>query len=99
MTSPALTAEADNARLTEMVMGLRDQMRLYGIKSRAGLARQNESIAEHYQIIELAMAGKEETLAKLLRRHIRSWEPIFIEALTQVANPREPIVANRSRAR
>ena len=94
-----LTAAADNARLTEMVMGLRDQMRLYGIKSRAGLARQNESIAEHYQIIELAMAGKEETLAKLLRRHIRSWEPIFIEALTQVANPREPIVANRSRAR
>ena len=94
-----LTAAADNARLTEMVMGLRDQMRLYGIKSRAGLARQNESIAEHYQIIELAMAGKEEALAKLLRRHIRSWEPIFIEALTQVANPREPIVANRSRAR
>ena len=45
-----LTAAADNARLTEMVMGLRDQMRLYGIKSRAGLARQNESAAEHYQI-------------------------------------------------
>jgi DNA-binding GntR family transcriptional regulator len=94
-----LTAEADNARLTEMVMGLRDQMRLYGIKSRAGLARQNESIAEHYEIIELAMAGKEEALANLLRRHIRAWEPVFIEALTRVANPREPIVAKRSRAR
>jgi DNA-binding GntR family transcriptional regulator len=94
-----LTAAADNPRLTEMVMGLRDQMRLYGIKSRAGLARQNESTAEHYQIIELAMAGKEEALTELLRRHIRSWEPIFIDALSQVANPREPIVANRSRAR
>jgi DNA-binding GntR family transcriptional regulator len=94
-----LTAEADNARLTEMVMGLRDQMRLYGIKSRTGLARQNESIAEHYEIIELAMAGKEAALANLLRRHIRAWEPVFIEALSRVANPREPIIAKRSRAR
>ena len=94
-----LTAEADNARLTEMVMGLRDQMRLYGIKSRAGLARQNESIAEHYEIIELAMAGEEEALTNLLRRHIRTWEPIFVEALSRVANPREPIIAKRSRGR
>jgi DNA-binding GntR family transcriptional regulator len=94
-----LTAEADNARLTEMVMGLRDQMRLYGIKSRAGLARQNESIAEHYEIIELAVAGKEAALTKLLRHHIRTWEPIFIEALSHVANPREPIVAKRNRGR
>jgi len=94
-----LTAEADNARLTEMVMGLRDQMRLYGIKSRAGLARQNESIAEHYEIIELAMAGEEDGLANLLRRHIRTWEPIFIEALSRVANPREPIIAKHSRGR
>lgn len=94
-----LTAAADNARLTEMVMGLRDQMRLYGIKSRAGLARQNESTAEHYQIIELAMAGKEKNLTNLLRRHIRSWEPIFIEALTQVASPREPIVVKSVRGR
>jgi DNA-binding GntR family transcriptional regulator len=94
-----LTAEADNARLTEMVMGLRDQMRLYGIKSRAGLARQNESIAEHYEIIELAMAGKEEALTNLLKRHIRTWEPIFIEALSRVVSPREPIIAKRSRGR
>ncbi|WP_407180777.1 GntR family transcriptional regulator [Bradyrhizobium sp. STM 3562] len=93
----SLTAAADNARLTEMVMGLRDQMRLYGIKSRAGLARQNESIEEHYEIIELAMAGKEQALADLLRRHIRAWEPIFVEALSQVAIPRAPIVGKRSR--
>lgn len=94
-----LTAAADNARLTEMVMGLRDQMRLYGIKSRAGLARQNDSTAEHFEIIELAMAGKEEALTNLLRRHIRSWEPIFIEALMQVASPRELIVAKSVRSR
>ncbi|MGY4504061.1 DNA-binding GntR family transcriptional regulator [Bradyrhizobium sp. GM24.11] len=94
-----LTAAAENTRLTEMVMGLRDQMRLYGIKSRAGLARQNESAAEHYQIIELATAGKEEALADLLRRHIRSWEPIFSEALSRMASPREPIVASRGHGR
>jgi DNA-binding GntR family transcriptional regulator len=94
-----LTAAADNPRLTDMVMGLRDQMRLYGIKSRAGVARQNESAAEHYQIIELAMAGEEDALTNLFRRHIRAWEPVFVEALSRMANPREPIVASRVRGR
>ncbi|WP_441236265.1 GntR family transcriptional regulator [Bradyrhizobium sp. 930_D9_N1_4] len=92
-----LTAAADNPRLTEMVMGLRDQMRLYGIKSRAGLARQNESATEHFRIIELASAGKEEALTNLLRHHIRAWEPIFVEALSQVGAGREPIAAARKR--
>jgi DNA-binding GntR family transcriptional regulator len=91
-----LTAAADNERLTETVMGLRDQMRLYGIKSRSGLERQNESIVEHYKIIELVTAGDAEGLTNLLRRHIRAWEPIFVEALSRSLNPREPIVAGRS---
>ena len=91
-----LTAAADNERLTEMVMGLRDQMRLYGIKSRAGLERQNESTAEHYEIIKLATTGDVEGLTNLLRRHIRAWEPIFVDALSRTLNPREPIVAGRS---
>jgi DNA-binding GntR family transcriptional regulator len=90
-----LTAAADNERLTEMVMGLRDQMRLYGIKSRAGLERQNESTAEHYQIIELATSGDVEGLMNLLRRHIRAWEPIFVDALSRTLNLREPIAAGR----
>lgn len=92
-----LTDAADNPRLTEMVMGLRDQMRLYGINSRAGLARQNESATEHFRIIELASAGKEEALTNLLRHHIRAWEPIFVEALSQVGAIREPIAAARKR--
>ena len=92
-----LTDAADNPRLTEMVMGLRDQMRLYGINSRAGLARQNESAPEHFRIIELANAGKEEALTNLLRHHIRAWEPIFVEALAQVGAGREPIAAARKR--
>jgi DNA-binding GntR family transcriptional regulator len=90
------TAAAGNQRLTEMVMGLRDQMRLYGIKSRAGLERQSASTAEHYQIIELATTGDAEGLTKLLRHHIRAWEPIFVEALTRELRPRQLIVAGRS---
>jgi DNA-binding GntR family transcriptional regulator len=91
-----LTAAADNARLTEMVMGLRDQMRLYGIKSRAGLERQNESVAEHYKIIKLTTAGDADGLVNLLRHHIRTWEPIFVDALSRTSNGREPIVGSRS---
>jgi DNA-binding GntR family transcriptional regulator len=72
-------------------------MRLYGINSRAGLARQNESTTEHFRIIELASAGKEEALTNLLRHHIRAWEPIFVEALALVGAGREPIAAARKR--
>jgi DNA-binding GntR family transcriptional regulator len=92
-----LTAAADNTRLTEMVMGLRDQMRLYGINSRGGLERQNESLPEHYTIIELANAGDADALAALLKHHIRAWEPIFVDALSQVARTREPLTLTRGR--
>ncbi len=84
-----LLAAADNALLTETVMGLRDKMRLYGINSRAGLERQNESVAEHYEIVDLAMKGDADALTALLKRHIRAWEPIFVDALTRTA--REPL--------
>jgi DNA-binding GntR family transcriptional regulator len=94
-----LTAAAGNDRLTELVMGLRDQMRLYGMKSRAGLERQTESIAEHYRIIELAMAGEVETLQDLLKGHIRAWEPIFVDALSATQMPRDPLVAIRQTPR
>lgn len=88
-----LTAAAGNDLLTETIMGLRDKMRLYGINSRAGLERQHASVLEHYRIIELASAGEAEALAALLRSHIRSWEPIFVEALQKSKErSREPIV-------
>jgi hypothetical protein len=45
------------------------------------------------------MADEEKALTNLLRRHIRAWEPIFIDALSRVANPREPINMKRGRAR
>ncbi|MGY4472800.1 GntR family transcriptional regulator [Bradyrhizobium sp. USDA 3364] len=85
-------AAAGNELLTDMVMGLRDKMRLYGISSRAGHARQQASVPEHYRLIELALAGETEALPTLLRSHIRSWEPIFVDALMRSKeHAREPL--------
>ena len=87
----ALTEEADNELLTETVMGLRDKMRLYGIGTEAGRERQRDSVAEHYQIVELAEIGDADGLKALLRHHIRSWQPIFTEALLR--STRDPIAS------
>ncbi|QIG93624.1 MULTISPECIES: GntR family transcriptional regulator [unclassified Bradyrhizobium] len=85
-------AAAGNELLTDMVMGLRDKMRLYGISSRAGHERQLASVPEHYRLIELALAGETEALPTLLRSHIRSWEPIFVDALLRSKeHVREPL--------
>jgi DNA-binding GntR family transcriptional regulator len=89
----ALVGAAGSALLTETVMSLRDRMRLYGISSRAGHERQVASVPEHYQLIELAEKGAREDLIELLRHHIMSWKPIFVDALAQVSRrPRQPIV-------
>ncbi|WP_428492908.1 GntR family transcriptional regulator [Rhodopila sp.] len=72
---------AGNALLTEMAMSLRDKMRLYGIASRAGRERQADSVREHFRLIELAAAGDAKSIKPLVRKHIRTWEPIFIEAV------------------
>jgi DNA-binding GntR family transcriptional regulator len=86
-------AAAGNDLLTETVMSLRDKMRLYGINSRAGQERQQASVPEHYRLIELALAGESEALTTLLRSHIRSWEPIFVEALLRSKeHAREPLL-------
>ena len=77
----AFIGAAENALLTEMAMGLRDKMRLHGISSRAGLERQAASVAEHYQLTTLAEAGNVDGIRELMRNHILTWEPIFMEAL------------------
>jgi DNA-binding GntR family transcriptional regulator len=79
----ALVELADNELLTEQVMALRDKMRLYGIGTEPGKERQRESIAEHYRFIELADIGDAEAAKALMKHHIRSWQPIFTEALLQ----------------
>ena len=59
--------------MTEMALGLRDKMRLYGISSRAGPERQVASVAEHYRLVEIARAGEVEEAKVLLKQHIRTW--------------------------
>jgi DNA-binding GntR family transcriptional regulator len=74
-------AASGNALLTEMAMAARDKMRLYGISSRAGLERQAASVAEHYKLLDFAMAGDVRSIKSLVQQHIRTWEPIFAEAI------------------
>jgi len=85
----AFVAAAGNALLTEMAMGLRDKMRLYGISSRAGLERQSASVDEHYRLIQLAEVGDVGAIKPLLKHHIRTWEPIFVDAMLK--RTREPL--------
>ena len=47
-------ASADNPLLTKLVLQLRDGMRLYGIDSPEGRQRQQDSVGEHYRLVELA---------------------------------------------
>jgi DNA-binding GntR family transcriptional regulator len=79
----ALVGQVGNPFLTRMVMQLRDDMRLYGIDSAEGRIRQQESVKEHYQMVELAGQGKEKEAGDLISRHILSWKPLFEFALTQ----------------
>jgi DNA-binding GntR family transcriptional regulator len=77
-----LIAKANNPLLARMIMDLRDGMRLYGIDSAAGRQRQLASVAEHYQLINLAAAGNVEAIAPLISRHVVDWKPVFTAALS-----------------
>lgn len=78
-----LTAAAGNPILTDTVFSLRDRMRFYGDISEEGFERQKASVPEHYRIVELVNEGDAEALSSLLRRHIRSWEPLFMKAVKE----------------
>ncbi len=78
-----LISRLNNPMLTKMIMDLRDRMRLYGMDSAAGRQRQIESIKEHYQLIDLAHAGRTDAIAKLMTQHIRTWEPVFTAGLSE----------------
>jgi DNA-binding GntR family transcriptional regulator len=77
----ALVARADNPRLTKMVMGLRDEMRLFGIDTADGEERQRASVKEHYELINLAVKGETKAIASLITSHIMDWQPLFRKAL------------------
>lgn len=79
----ALVVRAGVPILTRMIMDLRDAMRLYGIDSPEGRQRQVSSVAEHYRLIDLAVAGDATGIGELISRHIMDWEPIFAAALAE----------------
>jgi len=83
-----LLALAGNAVLAEIVLKLRDRMRLYGIRSPLGLARQKASVPEHYRIIEMIRQRLEGEAEATMAGHIMAWEPIFTDAIAQ-RNPGE----------
>jgi len=80
----ALVSRAENPLLTRMIMGLRADMRLYGISSPEGLERQRASVSEHYEMIELAATRQTEAIAALITRHIESWKPLMTAALREL---------------
>ena len=77
----ALVARAGNPRLTRLVMAQRDDMRLYGIDSKEGRARQEASVSEHYQMIDYGLTGNVDAIGKLITHHIVEWKPLFVAAL------------------
>jgi len=74
---------AGNPRLTELVLSLRDNMRLYGIDTPAGVERQQASVEEHFRMLELAAAGDRAAIKPLMRQHIVTWRPVFAAALEE----------------
>jgi DNA-binding GntR family transcriptional regulator len=81
----ALLDAAGNPVLARTALKLRDTMRLYGILSRDGFARQAASVEEHYAMIKLAQTGDSiEVATELMTRHILEWEPLFTEALARL---------------
>ena len=76
-----LLEAAGNPRLTSVAMELRDTMRLYGMGSALGRQRQLASVAEHRQLIDLALAGKAKAAGELISSHILDWKPVFASAL------------------
>lgn len=76
-----LLSRAGNPILTDIVMKLRDKMRLYGIQSAAGRARQDASIDEHYRIVDLVCGRTETDPAALMTGHIMAWEPVFTQSV------------------
>ena len=77
-----LLTAAGNPRLTQSAMEMRDIMRLYGIDTELGRQRQLDSVQEHRQLVDLAIAGKAKAAGDLISRHILDWQPIFTAALS-----------------
>ena len=78
-----LLSRAGNRVLTDVVMRLRDRMRLYGIRSSSGVARQRASVAEHYDMVRAIERSSPVDLAALMSKHIMDWQPVFTKAILE----------------
>lgn len=65
-----LTAYLGNERLTALVGNLRDQTRLYGLKTLAGTPTLVESALEHQALLDALIAGDADLTEKLMRTHL-----------------------------
>ena len=72
-----------NKLMTELVMNLRDNMRLYGITSDLGRERQRASVREHHQLLALVETGDADAIGPLMRHHISTWRKVFSASLTE----------------
>lgn len=72
----ALISLAGNRYLTEMIMYLRDNMRIYGLESEEGMAQQEKSISEHFELVELISQGDVSGASRLISTHILGWVPV-----------------------
>ena len=77
----AFVSQVGNPLLTRLVMDARDAMRLYGIETGPGRQRQQTSVAEHFQLVDLAERGLVKDVSKLISHHILTWKPIFTDAI------------------
>lgn len=74
-------AQAGNPLLTRLVMEARDAMRLYGIDTGPGRQRQQASVEEHFQLVDLVETGAVEEASGMISHHILTWKPIFTAAI------------------
>ncbi|MFD5389617.1 GntR family transcriptional regulator [Streptomyces sp. NPDC056669] len=73
----ALVDEAGISKLTTFISDLRDHMRLIGLETEQGFARQEASAAEHFQLLDLLTAGDTEGVRGIISHHISAWEAVL----------------------
>lgn len=73
----ALVAEAGVPTLTRFVGDLRDHIRLIGLDTDDGRARQRESATEHFALLALLEDGDGPGVRRIISRHISQWENVL----------------------
>ncbi|NEE41034.1 GntR family transcriptional regulator [Streptomyces sp. SID7982] len=81
----ALVGRAGVAKLSSFISDLRDHMRLIGLETQQGLARQRDSAAEHFQLLDLLEAGDSEGVCRIIGHHISAWKDVLRAGTAQAA--------------